>query len=137
MPGSDGDPATARRTGPAAPGASAPVVRRFEGRIAWYGPRFAGRRTANGEIFDPQAMTMAHKTLPFGTWVRVTHLATQRSVTVRVNDRGPFTPGRVADLSKGAARALGITGLGVVQARLEVLGASPGLAVDDSPARTP
>ena len=78
------------------------------GVATWYGPGFAGRRTASGERFNPQAMTAAHRTLPFGTRVTVTNERTGRSVIVRINDRGPFGHGRVIDLSKGSAEALGI-----------------------------
>jgi rare lipoprotein A len=92
-----------------------------QGRIAWYGKKFAGRRTASGERFDPDAMTMAHPSLPFGTRVRVTNLANDKTVTLRVNDRGPTTPGRIADVSAAAARELGMIKAGVVEARLEVL----------------
>ena len=91
------------------------------GRITWYGKRFAGRKTASGERFDPEAMTMAHRTLPFGTRVRVTNLRNGESVILRVNDRMPARPGRIADVSEGAARRLGMIESGVIEARLEVL----------------
>ncbi|KQP21928.1 septal ring lytic transglycosylase RlpA family protein [Pseudorhodoferax sp. Leaf267] len=100
--------------------AASPVAE--DGKLAYYGSRFAGRKTANGERFNPQALTMAHKTLPFGTLVRVTNPANQRSVVVRVNDRGPSTADRVGDLSPAAARQLRMTGAGVVDAKLEVVG---------------
>ena len=74
----------------------------------YYGKEFAGRRTASGERFDPGAMTAAHRTLPFGTKVRVTNSRNGRSVIVRINDRGPFVKGRSIDLSSGAARAIGM-----------------------------
>jgi rare lipoprotein A len=97
------------------------------GPVAWYGPGFVGRLTANGERFDPDALTMAHRTLPFGTRVRITNLRNQKSVVLRVNDRGPFTPGRIADVSPAAARLLDMLRHGVVPARLEVLsGAADG-----------
>lgn len=92
-----------------------------EGPIAWYGKKFAGRRTASGERFDPEALTMAHPRLPFGTQVRVTNLSNGKSVTVRVNDRGPTVPSRIADVSTAAARELEMIEAGVVEARLEVL----------------
>lgn len=95
-----------------------------EGKVAHYGAKFNGRKTASGERFNVNAMTMAHKTLPFGTQVKVTNLANKRSVVVRVNDRGPSTPDRVGDLATGAARKIGMLRAGVVQARLEVLGAA-------------
>lgn len=90
------------------------------GRLSLYGPEFAGRETANGDRFDPQAMTMAHRTLPFGTRVRVTNLENQRSVEVVVNDRGPFIKGRIADLSPAAARRLGMVEDGVVDGMVEI-----------------
>ena len=85
-------------------------------KASWYGPGFHGRKTASGERFNQNAMTAAHKTLKFGTLVRVTYKG--RSVTVRINDRGPFTKGRTIDLSKAAARAIGCTGVCVVDMRV-------------------
>ena len=82
------------------------------GRASWYGPGFDGRRTASGERFEPQAMTAAHRSLPFGTRVRVTHVSTGRSVVVRINDRGPFHGGRIIDLAAGPARMIGLTSAG-------------------------
>jgi rare lipoprotein A len=82
---------------------------------SWYGPGFHGRLTANGETFDQDAMTAAHKTLPFGTVLRVTNPANGRRIVVRINDRGPFIAGRDIDLSRGAARALGIYGVSRVE----------------------
>jgi rare lipoprotein A len=86
-----------------------------------YGDELSGRKTASGEPFDPAALTMAHRSLPFGTRVRVTNLENQRSVEVVVNDRGPFVSGRIADLSEAAARRLGMISDGVVDALLDVL----------------
>lgn len=83
------------------------------GQASWYGPRFHGRRTASGERYDMYALTAAHKTLPFGTLVRVRSLLTGREVEVRINDRGPFSAGRVIDVSRAAAETLGMLGLGV------------------------
>lgn len=89
------------------------ATREFEtGGASWYGPRFHGRRTASGERFDMHEMTAAHRTLPFGTLVRVRSLVTGKEVDVRVTDRGPFGPGRVIDLSRAAAEALGMLELG-------------------------
>jgi peptidoglycan lytic transglycosylase len=91
------------------------------GRISIYGKAFAGKRTASGDLFDPERLTMAHPTLPFGTRVRVTNLENHRSVEVTVNDRGPFVPGRIADLSARAARQIGMAVDSVVEGLLEVL----------------
>src|SRR4029077_10456165 len=91
------------------------------GRISMYGNEFAGKKTASGETFDPAALTMAHRTLAFGTRVRVTNLQNQRSVEVVVNDRGPFVAGRIADLSEAAARRIGMVAEGVVEGLLDIL----------------
>ena len=95
-----------------------------EGKVAHYGRKFNGRKTASGERFNASAMTMAHKTLPFGTLVKVTNLANKRSVVVRVNDRGPSTPDRVGDLSSAAGQKIRMVRSGVIDARLEVVGMS-------------
>jgi len=92
-----------------------------QGRVSWYGPGFHGRRTANGEIFDAGKLTMAHRSLELGTTVRVTNLENGRTVVVRVNDRGPYVRGRIADLSQAAAHELGFVDDGVVKARIELL----------------
>jgi rare lipoprotein A len=92
-----------------------------EGRASWYGAEFAGRRTANGEIYDPSQLTAAHKTLPFGTFVRVTNPSSGQSVVVRINDRGPFKPGRVIDVSRAAAEQLGMIGPGTLVVGLEII----------------
>jgi rare lipoprotein A len=89
----------------------------FSGKASYYGSE-SGSRTASGQRFNQNAMTAAHRTLPFGTRLRVTHGG--RSVVVTINDRGPFIRGRVLDLSKGAARAIGLTGRGVGQVVAEV-----------------
>lgn len=81
------------------------------GIASWYGPRFHGKRTASGERFDTNALTAAHKTLPFGTRVRVKSVADGKEVVVRINDRGPFIAGRIIDLSRAAAQALGMRGI--------------------------
>jgi rare lipoprotein A len=104
---------------PSAGDAASSVQQR--GRISMYGKDFAGKKTASGDIFDPKALTMAHRTLPFGTRVRVTNLENRRSVEVVVNDRGPFVAGRIADLSEAAAQRLGMVADGVVEALLDVL----------------
>lgn len=92
-----------------------------EGIASWYGGKFHGRTTANGEIFDTNKFTAAHKSLPFGTMVRVTNLENGSTTIVRINDRGPFIPGRIIDLSRAAAMAIGMTGKGVARVRLEEL----------------
>ncbi len=92
-----------------------------DGYASWYGPGFYGRRTASGEVYDGTELTAAHKSLPFGTVVRVTNLDNGSSVLVRINDRGPFKPGRIIDLSPAAAREIGLVGQGVVPVRLELV----------------
>jgi rare lipoprotein A len=105
------------------------------GSASWYGPGFHGRRTANGERYDMNKLTAAHKSLPFGTRVRVTNAKTGQSVVVRINDRGPFVGRRVIDLSKGAARAVGLIASGVAPVQLEILVANAAAkAVNDEPA---
>jgi rare lipoprotein A len=91
------------------------------GRVSWYGPGFHGRRTASGEVFDTNEMTMAHRSLPLGSKVRVTNLANGRSVVLRVNDRGPYVRGRIADLSHAAAARLDFVDKGIARARIELL----------------
>ncbi|MBI5499864.1 MAG: septal ring lytic transglycosylase RlpA family protein [Deltaproteobacteria bacterium] len=93
-----------------------------EGKATWYSDSLAGHATASGETYDPDELTAAHRTLPFGTRVRVTRLDTERSVEVRINDRGPFgRRDRILDLSRAAAEALDMIQAGVVRVRLEVL----------------
>ncbi|HYW18209.1 MAG TPA: septal ring lytic transglycosylase RlpA family protein [Nodularia sp. (in: cyanobacteria)] len=94
----------------------------FRGLASFYGRGFAGRPTATGERFNPEAMTAAHRSLPFGTRVRVTNTRNGRSVVVRINDRGPFIRSRVIDVSTAAARAIGMINSGVAQVKIEVLG---------------
>ncbi len=92
------------------------------GKASWYGPGFHGRTTANGETYDMYAYTCAHRTLPLGTWVRVTNLHNQRSIFLRVNDRGPMAPSLIADLSYEAAHKLGFEG--VAKVRIDVVSPS-------------
>ncbi len=92
------------------------------GIASWYGREFAGRKTANGEIFNPKEVSAAHKTLPMPTNVRVTNLDTGKSIVARVNDRGPFKPGRIIDLSEKGAELLGFKAQGVARVRVEFLG---------------
>ena len=97
------------------------VVRVITGEASWYGPGFYGNHTANGEIYRQGTMTAAHRTLPFGTKVRVTNLWNGRSAVIRINDRGPFIDHRVIDLGHGAASTLGLISSGIAQVKLEVL----------------
>ena len=92
-----------------------------QGEASWYGPGLYGNRTANGEVLRPGTFTAAHRTLPFGTLLRVTNLANGRSTVVRINDRGPFHGGRVIDLAHGAASELGVVASGTAPVRLERL----------------
>ena len=98
------------------------IANSFSGRASWYGPGFHGRRTANGEVFNQNALTAAHPSLSFGTKVKVTNLNNGRSVVVRINDRGPYAGGRVIDLSAAAARSLNMIRSGVARVRVTVLG---------------
>jgi rare lipoprotein A len=84
------------------------------GQASWYGPGFHGRKTASGETFNTHELTAAHRTLPFGTKVRVVNKRTGKSVVVRINDRGPYAHGRVIDLSKASAQAIGLSGVASV-----------------------
>ncbi len=97
---------------------------RQEGKASWYGKKFHGRRTSNGETYDMFAMTAAHKTLPFDTYVRVHNLANNKKVEVRINDRGPFVRGRIIDLSYTAAKKLGLVGPGTAKVKVLALGAA-------------
>jgi rare lipoprotein A len=91
------------------------------GMISYYGGKFHGRKTASGAPFDKNALTAAHRTLPFGTRVKVTNLDNGRSVIVTVNDRGPYAHGRILDLSEAAAREIGLISKGTTKARITVL----------------
>ncbi|PLX81376.1 MAG: septal ring lytic transglycosylase RlpA family lipoprotein [Desulfuromonas sp.] len=93
-----------------------------EGMASWYGKKFHGRKTSNGEIYDMYASTAAHKTLPMGTYVRVTNKRNGKQTVVRVNDRGPFIAGRIIDLSYTAANEVGVVGPGTAPVRIEALG---------------
>ena len=95
------------------------------GGASWYGPGFHGKRTASGERYDMNAMTAAHRTLPFGTWVRIRSLVNGREVDVRITDRGPFIRTRVIDISRSAAEALGMLGLGFKQVVLLMPDSTP------------
>jgi rare lipoprotein A len=105
------------------PPAEAPAVGTVvEGIASWYGPGYDGKKTSSGEVYDQDALTAAHAYWAFGTRVKVTFPATGRSVVVRINDRFPSHKGRAIDLSRGAAKAIGLIGPGTGQVRLEVVG---------------
>jgi rare lipoprotein A len=104
---------------------------RAEGVASWYGPDFHGRLTANGEIFDMHGISAAHPTLPIPSYVRVTNLDNNRSMIVRVNDRGPYARGRIIDVSIGTAKALGFYGEGLAHVRVEYVGRAPLEGSDD------
>jgi rare lipoprotein A len=91
------------------------------GEASWYGTQHQGKRTASGEIFDQRLFTAAHRTLPFGSKIKVTNLANGKSVEVKVNDRGPFAEDLIIDLSEAAAKALGFLQSGKATVRLELL----------------
>ena len=97
-----------------------------EGIASWYGKDFHGKTTSNGEVYDMHGMTAAHKVLPFGTQLRVTNLDNNRSIVVRVNDRGPFVANRIIDLTKTGAEQLDMIGPGTARVRLESIGAVAG-----------
>ncbi len=99
---------------------------------SWYGYAGNGTQSASGERFNENAMTAAHRTLPFGTQVRVTNTNNGRSVIVRINDRGPFIRGRIIDVSAGAARVLGMISSGVAPVRVEILGKPQKVAIDEN-----
>ena len=95
------------------------------GVASWYGNPYHGRRAANGEIYDMEQMTAAHRTLPFGTWVRVHNLDNNKNVEVRITDRGPFVGGRIVDLSHAAAVAIDMVGPGTAKVKLTIIAAPP------------
>jgi len=97
------------------------ILLTLEGVVSYYAHDFQGKETSNGETFNMNDLTAAHRTFPFGTKVRVTNLENNKSVVVRVNDRGPFVEGRIMDLSMGAAKEIGLIKTGTTRARLEVL----------------
>ena len=104
------------------------------GIASWYGADFHGRKTANGEVYDMNALTAAHPTLPIPSYAYVTSLKTQRTVLVRVNDRGPYAKDRIMDLSRRTAEALGVAGAGISEVRVKYAGRAP-LNGDDSQER--
>jgi rare lipoprotein A len=116
-------PPTPRHAPPAAP---APVGYVETGVASWYGYPYHGRRAANGEIYDMEQMTAAHRTLAFETFVEVENLDNGKIVTVRITDRGPFVDGRIIDLSKAGARAIDMIGPGTAKVRMTVVSVPPG-----------
>ena len=110
-----------RTVAPVRPLPASKLIEVVQGAASWYGPGFYGRTTANGERFSKGTLTAAHRTLPFGTKVRVTNLSNGRSVVVRINDRGPFRYHRVIDLAHGAASQLQMMQAGEVPVKLEIL----------------
>jgi rare lipoprotein A len=126
--------ACTRAVAPGPPAVPAPPRVGWEetGLASWYGHPYHGRRTSSGEVYDMHELTAAHRTLPLGTRLVVTHLHTGQAVEVRVNDRGPWVEGRILDLSYAAAQVLGGVGPGVIPVRIRVAGlpGSGGSAVD-------
>ncbi|MFO7748738.1 MAG: septal ring lytic transglycosylase RlpA family protein [Desulfobacteraceae bacterium] len=106
-----------------------------KGIASWYGKKFHGRKTANGETYNMYAMTAAHKTLPLGTWVRVHNLSNNKKAVVRVNDRGPFVRGRIIDLSYTAARKLDVAGPGTAPVKIYALGRAADKGSKDKPSQ--
>jgi peptidoglycan lytic transglycosylase len=102
-----------------------------EGLASWYGIPYHGRHAADGEIYDMETLVAAHRVLPFNTWLVVTNLANDKAVKVRIIDRGPFVSGRIIDLSKAAARQIGLLGPGVGRVRLQVIAAPLNIPSDD------
>jgi peptidoglycan lytic transglycosylase len=117
--------ACAERKPPSSSPASIERHRAETGQASWYGKALHGQRTASGERFDMHALTAAHRTLPFGTIVRVTNLKSGRSVNVRINDRGPFRSDRIIDLSYEAARKLGFVSRGTARVEITVVDRGP------------
>ncbi len=126
-----------RAAGPAEPLLTGAMQEIEQGAASWYGRRFHGRRTASGERYDMNALTAAHRTLPFGTLVRVRSQVTGREVDVRINDRGPHVAGRIIDLSQAAAEALGLMGLGIKPVVLLVSAEDAGANADSAPSSEP
>ena len=119
---------SARMPRPPAPATPpAPIHDGETGLASWYGRPYHGRAAANGEIYDMEKLTAAHRTLPFGTWVRVTNLNNNRTVEVRIIDRGPFVDGRIIDVSHAAAQEIELIGPGVAPVRLDII-STPQLA---------
>jgi rare lipoprotein A len=122
-PSASAPPTPATATTRTAPQLSTQIPASETGLASWYGHPYHGRAAANGEIYDMEKLTAAHRTLPFGTWVHVTNLTNAKTVDVRITDRGPFVDGRIIDLSHAAAEAIDMIGPGVAQVRVDLLSA--------------
>src|SRR3982074_107755 len=107
------------------------------GIASWYGHPYHGRRAANGEIYDMEKMTAAHRTLPFGTWVRVKNLENNQTVDVRIIDRGPFVRGRFLDLSHAAAASIAMIGPGIAKVKITVIAKPAAVQIATAPAPPP
>ncbi len=118
-------PALPSDDGLAARFANAPSLARFSGEASYYSDALAGRKTASGEVYQPRALTAAHRSLPFASVVKVTRLDTGQVVYVRITDRGPFVRGRVLDLSRAAAEQLEMIGRGIAKVRVDVVAYGP------------
>ena len=118
-PAAPAAPAAAAPAAPVAPAATGDVT---TGKAAWYGKKFNGRKTASGQRFNAAALSAASNTLPFGTLVRVTNVKNKKSVTVRINDRGPKQPDRIIDVTRAAAAKLGMLKSGLADVEIKVVG---------------
>src|SRR5579872_6067110 len=118
---------TAKGRNAPAPSVPAKIGSVETGMASWYGHPYHGRQAADGEIYDMETLVAAHRTLPFQTWVRVVNLQNDKSVEVRIIDRGPFIDGRIIDLSHAAANAIGMIVSGTAQVRVEVIRAPAGV----------
>jgi rare lipoprotein A len=107
------------------------------GIASWYGHPYHGRRAANGEVYDMERLTAAHRTLPFETWVEVLNLSNQKRVTVRITDRGPFIDGRIIDLSRAAAREIDLIGPGITQVQIRIVPPPLASSAPTAPATAP
>jgi rare lipoprotein A len=130
LPGAP-QPSTASTRPPVKKSAPLPVGYTEQGVASWYGIPYHGRPAANGEIYDMETLVAAHRVMPFNTWLKVTNLSNNKSVDVRVIDRGPFVDGRIIDLSKAAARQIDLLGPGIGEVRLEVISAPADIPSND------
>jgi len=128
-PAPRGTPAGSRQ--PPKQTAPLPVGYSEEGVASWYGIPYHGRRAADGEVYDMETLVAAHRVMPFNTWLKVTNLSNNKTVSVRIIDRGPFVDGRIIDLSKAAARQIEMLGPGIGRVRLEVIAAPTDIPADD------